>query len=67
MQNQRLTVGDFLRLVRYYARGVFDPTTADRIANTMAELSTNDPNVVSSERLRDDYRLNTADLLGALR
>jgi uncharacterized protein DUF4781 len=65
--NQSLTVGEFLGLVRYYAKGVFDRTTADRIANTMAELSTNDPNVVSSERLRDDYQLNTADLLGALR
>jgi hypothetical protein len=65
--NQSLTVGDFLELVRYYARGAFDRTTADGIANKMAELSTNDPHVVSSERLRDDYRLNTADLLAALK
>ena len=65
--DHRLTVGDFLTLVRYYAKGVFDSATADRIAHTMAQLSTNDPNVASSERLRDDYELNTSYLLGALR
>jgi hypothetical protein len=64
--NQQLTVGDFLAFVSDYANEAFDPTTAYRIANRMAQFSTNDPNVVSSGRLRDDYQLNTVYLLGAL-
>src|SRR5262245_18530127 len=41
--NQQLTVGDFLAFVSDYANEAFDPTTAYRIANRMAQFSTNDP------------------------
>ncbi|MGB6351826.1 MAG: hypothetical protein WBG10_17550 [Pseudolabrys sp.] len=65
--NQKLTVKDFLTFVKEYANEAFDPATAGRIVHTMEQLSTNDPNVVSSERLRDDNELNRSYLLTILR
>ncbi|HKA77956.1 MAG TPA: hypothetical protein VKD19_12705, partial [Pseudolabrys sp.] len=62
-----IRVGDFLNLAKRYLDQEFDPFTAQRIWGRMSQLSVNDPNFVSSERLRDDNMLNTSDLLEFLK